>query len=46
MPLEERTHKYKSGAVYKGQWKGGMRHGKGTMVWDGNTRYVGEWQYN
>lgn len=26
-----RVHTYKTGAVYKGQWKGGLRHGTGTM---------------
>lgn len=25
--LESRTYKYKSGAVYVGQWRGGLRHG-------------------
>lgn len=22
-----RVHTYKTGAIYKGQWKGGLRHG-------------------
>ena len=46
-PIEERTYIYKTGAVYEGQWKGGMRHGIGTMKWaDGSATYIGEWQYN
>lgn len=45
-PLKQRTHTYKTGAIYTGQWKGGMRHGKGTMIWPDNGRYEGEWQYN
>ena len=27
--LVTRTYTYKTGAVYSGTWKGGMRHGKG-----------------
>jgi hypothetical protein len=26
-----RVHTYKTGAVFKGQWKGGLRHGNGVM---------------
>ena len=32
-PLVRRTHNYPSGAVYVGEWKGGMRFGKGLMIW-------------
>jgi len=42
-PLKQRTHTYKTGAIYTGQWKGGLRHGKGTMIWPDNGRYEGEW---
>ena len=43
-PIVDRTHVYKSSAVYIGQWKGGMRHGKGAMKWPPNNAfYVGEW---
>ena len=45
-PLVSRTHNYKTGAVYEGQWKGGMRHGTGIMRWPGNARYIGDWQFN
>lgn len=36
-----RVHTYKTGAVYKGQWKGGLRHGSGTMLWPDKARYEG-----
>ena len=45
-PVVHRVHTYKTGAVFTGQWKGGLRHGKGTMVWPDNARYEGDWQYN
>ena len=44
--LEERTYTYSTGAIYTGQWKGGLRHGRGKMVWADQASYVGEWQYN
>ena len=31
-------------AVYKGQWKGKMRHGYGVQVWPDGARYEGYWQ--
>ena len=45
-PLETKEYKYKTGAVYKGQWRGGLRHGAGTMKWSAKARYEGQWQYN
>ena len=43
-PIEERTYTYSTGSVYEGQWKGGMRHGHGTMKWeDGSASYIGQW---
>ena len=44
--LESKMYTYRTGAVYTGQWKGGLRHGRGTMVWCDAARYEGEWQYN
>jgi hypothetical protein len=41
-----RVHTYKTGAVYKGQWKGGLRHGHGVMQWPDNARYDGQWEFN
>lgn len=41
-----REHTYKSGAVYNGQWLGGLRHGTGTMTWPDGAKYVGNWSYN
>ena len=45
-PLVKKAHTYKTGALYEGQWKGGLRHGSGHMVWVDNARYEGDWQYN
>ena len=45
-PLVKRTHTYKTGAIYTGQWLGGMRQGQGTMVWPDNARYEGQWVFN
>ena len=46
MPIETRNHEYSTGSVYQGQWKGGMRHGKGKMTWTDGAYYEGDWQYN
>jgi MORN repeat len=40
-PLKLKVYTYKTGAVYTGQWRGGLRHGNGTMVWPDNARYEG-----
>ena len=37
------TYKYKSGAVYTGEWLGGFRHGNGTMTWEDGVIYEGDW---
>ena len=29
-----------------GEWKGGMRHGRGTMKWPDGAKYDGEWAFN
>ena len=34
-----------SGAVYIGWWKGGFRHGLGTMEWKDGTYFDGNWEY-
>lgn len=44
--IETREHTYKTGAIYKGEWLGGMRHGKGVMEWPDKARYEGEWDLN
>ena len=38
-------HKYKSLAIYSGEWLGGFRHGKGKMIWQDGVTYDGEWSY-
>ena len=45
-PLKLKEHRYRSGAIYIGEWRGGLRHGRGNMVWPDNARYEGEWQFN
>jgi hypothetical protein len=45
-PHRKYQHCYKSGAVYQGEWKGGMRHGLGKIMWPDGASYEGEWQYN
>jgi len=37
-------HIFKSGATYKGQWRGNSRHGKGTQRWPDGAFYQGEWK--
>ena len=32
-PLKTRKYTYSTGAYYDGTWKGGLRHGVGTMTW-------------
>ena len=41
--LTYRIFQYKTGATYQGQWKGGLRHNKGVMIWPDSARYDGEW---
>ena len=38
------TYSYKSGAVYKGQMRGGYRDGKGVMTWPDKAKYDGQWK--
>lgn len=44
--LVSRRHVYKTGATYVGQWKGGLRHGKGVMTWPDGAVYDGNWNLN
>eukprot|EP00347_Sterkiella_histriomuscorum_P016694 403352213 len=37
-------HKYRNGAIYVGQWKGGFRDGKGRMEWPDGASYEGDWE--
>jgi 1-phosphatidylinositol-4-phosphate 5-kinase len=45
-PLETKSYTYTSGAVYEGQWLGGLRHGKGSMTWLDGTTFEGHWEFN
>lgn len=42
-PTVIKEYTYTTGAVYNGEWKGGLRHGKGTMKWPDAASYEGEW---
>lgn len=35
-----------NGAIYIGQWKHGMRHGRGMQIWADGARYDGYWRNN
>lgn len=35
-----------SGIKYEGEWKNGLRHGRGTLAYPDNYTYVGEWENN
>jgi len=39
-------HRFASGAIYTGQWKGSMRHGLGRQVWPDGATYEGKWSEN
>lgn len=41
---EQRRFTFRSGAVYDGEWLGGMRDGVGHQRWADGTEYAGEWQ--
>ena len=44
---ERKDYNYRcTGAVYSGEWIGGMRHGCGTMTWPDDAHYHGEWSFN
>jgi hypothetical protein len=44
---EKRRHEYVcSGAVYDGEWLGGLRHGQGTITWKDGASYEGAWKDN
>ena len=50
-PFEERieairTYKYETGGIYKGCWRGNLRHGQGFMEWPNGATYEGSWEYN
>ncbi len=47
LPLEDRPpYRYKTGAVYTGQWKGGFRSGYGEIKWPDGATYKGGWKDN
>lgn len=43
--LERRVYAYKqTKSTYDGEWLGGFRHGRGTMIFSDGTTYEGQWQ--
>mmetsp|Transcript_125001 Transcript_125001/g.216042 ORF Transcript_125001/g.216042 Transcript_125001/m.216042 type:complete len:223 (-) Transcript_125001:11-679(-) len=45
-PGERLTYRFRSGAVYNGQWRGGKRSGFGVQKWPDGAIYEGEWEEN
>lgn len=41
-----KPYKFKTKAVYTGQWQNNMRHGFGTQTWVDGASYSGQWQNN
>ena len=39
-------YEFENGAVYTGQWKFGMRHGRGKQSWTDGSYYEGYWKDN
>ena len=35
---------YYDNGVYKGQTRGGQRHGQGTYTWSNGEKYIGQWK--
>lgn len=40
-PVRRTDHAYENGGVYSGEWRGGFRHGTGSMVWPDGASYHG-----
>jgi len=46
MAEEVKEHVYSKGGMYRGQWLGTQRHGKGKTTWIDGTYYEGDWIHN
>ena len=44
--MSDKTHTYKDGSTYEGDWKNGQRHGYGVWERTDGLRYEGEWEYD
>nr|CAD55810.1 p38 protein [Tetrahymena thermophila] len=44
--VELGLYQLENGSVYKGQWKNGMRHGRGKQLWKDGSIYEGYWKNN
>ena len=38
------TYTFVSGAIYEGDWRGGMKEGKGKYYFKGGSKYVGDFK--
>jgi hypothetical protein len=39
-------YRYTNGAIYTGQWLGGFRDGRGTIVYSSGAKYEGNWSFS
>jgi hypothetical protein len=37
---------FPAGGVYAGEWKKGMKHGKGKAVMESGDTYIGDWRFD
>ena len=44
--IELGPYEFENMAVYIGQWKNGLRHGKGKQLWNDGSIYEGCWLEN
>lgn len=45
LTTKDDEYRYASGCIYKGDWLGGFRHGKGECTWPDGSHYNGNWSY-
>jgi hypothetical protein len=43
---KRQPYRFKSDAVYDGEWLGSLRDGKGSQVWPDGAKYEGDWEKN
>ena len=46
LEIKTKTHIYKDGCKYEGEWNGKRRHGKGIFEWPSGARYEGNYENN
>jgi len=46
-PCEERDDvEYENGTIYRGNWQGNVKNGKGVQYWPDGSAYEGLWKMN